>query len=363
MHDRSRKEILIMSVENFRTGIALVPVSADPTDPVEGQLQYSDGTARPEGLHVFTNTVWVQIGSASSVLNSDTFEATLNEVSAPLGTDPVIQQAPQGTRVLSITAAINADGNQSPSRPGGSFFDSGRRLDAVLDDSGGFTRFVTNYIRLPLASNNIGQQITVNYDIPEVGLGEIQPAVHVVTTDTSVPGVSRGNVLRRPSKAGEKSDSITYISDGTNWLLFSDDRAEVTVTRVLTSNITVATSSISELVVGGLIPGRTYRVFVNAVIATSSNRSATFSVIHNSVNIARVLGGTPSESTNDAIASFGSVQFEAQSTSVQFSFTPHDTSVSLLGGSSATLRQTYIKVTELIRQDVVAPNDSSFIVF
>lgn len=33
-----------MAVKNFREGLRLVPTSADPSNPKEGQLQASDGT-------------------------------------------------------------------------------------------------------------------------------------------------------------------------------------------------------------------------------------------------------------------------------------------------------------------------------
>ena len=51
-----------MSVRSFREGIRLVPVSSDPLLPAEGQLQYSDGTVRDEGVYVFTNGSWVSVG-------------------------------------------------------------------------------------------------------------------------------------------------------------------------------------------------------------------------------------------------------------------------------------------------------------
>lgn len=51
-----------MAVQKFREGIGLVPTATDPASPVEGQLQYADGTARTEGLWFYSNGDWVQVG-------------------------------------------------------------------------------------------------------------------------------------------------------------------------------------------------------------------------------------------------------------------------------------------------------------
>lgn len=46
--------------------LGLEPVSADPSNPVQGQLQYSDGTAHTEGLWVYDGADWNQVTPASS---------------------------------------------------------------------------------------------------------------------------------------------------------------------------------------------------------------------------------------------------------------------------------------------------------
>lgn len=73
-----------MSVRNFREGLRLVPVSADPTSPEEGQLQYADGTVRPEGVYVFSNGSWEPVGGSTTstdpnevVLINSTFDGDL----------------------------------------------------------------------------------------------------------------------------------------------------------------------------------------------------------------------------------------------------------------------------------------------
>lgn len=58
------------------------PLAADPTNPREGEIYYSNGTARTEGLWVYINSVWSQIstGAALNVLTQLTL--------TPQSTDP-----------------------------------------------------------------------------------------------------------------------------------------------------------------------------------------------------------------------------------------------------------------------------------
>jgi len=53
------------SIKQFITGIGLKPVSADPSNPTQGQLQYADGTVRAEGLWRYDGTAWQQVGSGA----------------------------------------------------------------------------------------------------------------------------------------------------------------------------------------------------------------------------------------------------------------------------------------------------------
>lgn len=45
------------------------PQSADPANPVEGMVFYSDGTSRAEGLWVYINNAWQQVGASISDLS------------------------------------------------------------------------------------------------------------------------------------------------------------------------------------------------------------------------------------------------------------------------------------------------------
>jgi hypothetical protein len=60
-------------LKSFKTGINLDPVSADPSSPAEGDLQYSDGTVRAKGLWQYKDGAWAEIGSGGGGL--DTFLA------------------------------------------------------------------------------------------------------------------------------------------------------------------------------------------------------------------------------------------------------------------------------------------------
>ena len=50
-------------------GIGLVPTSADPASPAQGQLQYSDGTARAEGLWKYDGTSWTRLGGSGGIIS------------------------------------------------------------------------------------------------------------------------------------------------------------------------------------------------------------------------------------------------------------------------------------------------------
>jgi len=114
-----------MSVRKFRQGVALLPVSADPASPVEGQLQYSDGSARDVGLHVFSSGSWLPVGDAAvppktiatenPTLDSDLTNWTL--VSAADGnstatmtrntTDPLAGQGDLRIETVSTSIVVN----------------------------------------------------------------------------------------------------------------------------------------------------------------------------------------------------------------------------------------------------------------
>lgn len=65
--------------------VRLTPRSADPANPREGDIQYSDGTARDEGVWVYTDGAWAQFstGAAISVLPSLTLTPASSDPGTP----------------------------------------------------------------------------------------------------------------------------------------------------------------------------------------------------------------------------------------------------------------------------------------
>ena len=65
--------------------INLTPLSADPTNPEEGDIHHSDGTARLEGPWVYQNGAWVQFstGAALSTVNNITFTPQSSDPGSP----------------------------------------------------------------------------------------------------------------------------------------------------------------------------------------------------------------------------------------------------------------------------------------
>ena len=66
------------NIKQFLTGIGLVPQSSDPVSPVEGQLQFADGTVRASGLWQYKSLQWQAIGGGGGGLDvffSEEFES------------------------------------------------------------------------------------------------------------------------------------------------------------------------------------------------------------------------------------------------------------------------------------------------
>ena len=127
-------------VKNFREGIRLVPVSSDPLGAVEGQLQYSDGTARDEGVYVFINGSWEPIGgsglpepkeivTANPKLETDTTNWVFT-----LGAD--FGSSPTGSMTRNTTNPLAGDGDLSLQMSSG---ESGSRKEFYSTVSYDFT--------------------------------------------------------------------------------------------------------------------------------------------------------------------------------------------------------------------------------
>jgi hypothetical protein len=68
---------------NFHNGINLEPLSSDPSNPKEGDLHISDGTARTAGLWQYLSSAWVLFSAGSTILSivskSTTYTATTSD--------------------------------------------------------------------------------------------------------------------------------------------------------------------------------------------------------------------------------------------------------------------------------------------
>lgn len=68
--------------KNILNGINLEPLSADPSNPKEGDFQFADGTARAKGLWVYQDGAWSQAGGSGGggldVFYSEDFETSVS---------------------------------------------------------------------------------------------------------------------------------------------------------------------------------------------------------------------------------------------------------------------------------------------
>ena len=138
------------NIKQFLTGIGLVPQSSDPVSPVEGQLQFADGTVRASGLWQYKSLQWQAIGGGGGGLdvffseefesntassftsgNNATFDnggslvATLgNETVTPLSDDRSISltQASGSLNDFIKSGAISLDPKQKGNTVGVSFY-------------------------------------------------------------------------------------------------------------------------------------------------------------------------------------------------------------------------------------------------
>lgn len=92
------------------------PQSADPSNPVEGQTFYADGTSRAEGLYVYKNGAWSSVGQSSGSLStyySQDFEGFLVSQIHSSGNNAVFNDGGTLDGTISIETTNPIDGNQS----------------------------------------------------------------------------------------------------------------------------------------------------------------------------------------------------------------------------------------------------------
>lgn len=91
-------------------GLALNPRSSDPANPAEGDVQFSDGTARPKGLWIYYNGNWRQTGGG----NGDGFNY-IGDADAETGTGDwtVYANTTAGNTIGSVPAPDDFGGTPS----------------------------------------------------------------------------------------------------------------------------------------------------------------------------------------------------------------------------------------------------------
>lgn len=103
-----------MSVKTFKEGIKLEPQSSDPS-ATEGQVQFSDGTARPKGLFQYKDGAWSSIGGGAG--DADTIhlikanDSQASDFSIKSIDD--IMPDPEGSDTLAGTFSIPTTGSEA----------------------------------------------------------------------------------------------------------------------------------------------------------------------------------------------------------------------------------------------------------
>lgn len=173
----------------FKNSINLNPQSSDPTNPVEGDIFYSDGTPRTEGTYIYKNGAWeeVQVGAVSPSFTLVTKTGTSETLSAS-GEDIVLANPSAGDQTLTLPAAsgnsglryriiniqdtynIIVDGNGAETINGSITYYLTRNTEAVTIVCNGTAWYIESEKKVPLvieAHSNDGEGVTADTeDIP-----------------------------------------------------------------------------------------------------------------------------------------------------------------------------------------------------
>ena len=128
-----------MTVKTIYNGITLKPVSVDPSAPVEGQLQVSDGTHRPKGLWIYKDAAWSEAGGSGGggldVFAIEDFETT-SATSLTSGNDADYLGGGSRVGVLSdeTSSPLSKDQSVKYTQATGSLNDYVQLISVPLDD-------------------------------------------------------------------------------------------------------------------------------------------------------------------------------------------------------------------------------------
>lgn len=364
-------------VKKFRKGIALDPQSVDPSSPVEGQLQYSDGTARDEGLHVFTNGQWSPVGGSSSAspktigIDNPNLENDISGWSVVGGTISRNTTNPlAGTADLEYVSDFIYDAG---SDPGISSYDY-VSYDIDLTNRVEISQVIN--IRLDLVLSSIVNSKPVNVQ-SFIGVYDNTNAILVGTYPIadSTNNLSVGQLYAVDADIDISSTSSTDLSvrifttsvdilaeAGTSVVTYNIDNLNVStktirtvgnvskrkqVSKYLTADITSSTSDVAGLRVTELVVGKSYRVMSQAHISSSAASGAFMYVKHDGTTLHahRLDSGGANFS---AVISGNSTEFTATSTEINID-TTMGSSTTLEGTTSpaAQPENTWVKVIEL----------------
>jgi hypothetical protein len=231
-------------VKYHSLGLGLEPQSADPIAPSQGQLQYSDGTVREEGLWQFDGTNWVRVGGGSSGINYvDGFENTVDWVSSDITKININENttnAQRGTKDVEIIkeAAISGLNEYASYAFTIDRADRGKILPIkadyitganVLDDDFEIVIYdVTNAIELPVTNEFIKLS-------PPAGLSKRLDQTSFQTADDSVSYELR--IYVRRNTTSELSLFVDDLSVGPDQVLETGAQIFFRVARATTQNI------------------------------------------------------------------------------------------------------------------------------
>jgi|GEM_PF-6966363 len=100
-----------IEVEQPIEKINLLPISSDPTSPIAGDLQLSDGTHRAAGLYSYDGTQWVSSPNTVSAINtSDSVSIQIQTISGGQGTEAIVSGTNVEIKSVSkSTTKLNSD--------------------------------------------------------------------------------------------------------------------------------------------------------------------------------------------------------------------------------------------------------------
>ena len=122
------------------------PQSADPSNPVEGQVQYADGTVRVQGLWQYNGTVWEQVGNQGGSLDLilvENFDGGTNAAAFTQGQSAVFGASGTVGGTLADVESGQIQGRRSMKFTTSTTADDWFHVDAVTMGEKQHTKFVS----------------------------------------------------------------------------------------------------------------------------------------------------------------------------------------------------------------------------